>query len=232
MENVSVLLEPVRVFLAHIGDFLPRLALAALVVFGGWLLARIARVAVAKLLRAVNFNVLSERSGMDGFLLQGGLKYDTTALLALLVYWLVVLAALIVALNGLGLTTITELLGHVALFVPKVAVALVILAVGTYFARFLGSAIAAWCRTLGMQDADLLGRVAQYAIVVFVALIALDQVEVGGEIVRQSFLILFAGLVFALALAFGLGGRRHARALLDRWLPRARPDGDDADPRA
>lgn len=35
MENVSVLLEPVRVFLAHLGDFLPRLALAALVVLGG-----------------------------------------------------------------------------------------------------------------------------------------------------------------------------------------------------
>jgi len=35
MENVSVMLEPVRVFLAHLGDFLPRLALAAAVVIGG-----------------------------------------------------------------------------------------------------------------------------------------------------------------------------------------------------
>ena len=43
MENVSVMLEPVRVFLGHVGDFLPRLALGAAVVIGGWLLAKLAR---------------------------------------------------------------------------------------------------------------------------------------------------------------------------------------------
>jgi hypothetical protein len=41
-------------------------------------------------------------------------------------------------------------------------------------------------------------------------LIALDQVNVGGDIIRQSFLILLAGVVLALALAFGLGGRDWA----------------------
>ncbi|HEY5638179.1 MAG TPA: hypothetical protein VIS77_14920 [Burkholderiales bacterium] len=232
MENVSVLLEPVRVFLAHLGDFLPRLALAALVVVGGWLLARLARVAVDKLLRAINFNVLTERSGMDAFLARGGLRIDTTAVVALLGYWLVVLAALVIALNGLGLTTITELLGQVVLFVPKLAVAIVIVAFGAYFARVVSGTVVTYCRTVGMQDAEMLGRIAQYAILVFVALIALDQVEVGGEIVRQSFLILFAGLVFALALAFGLGGREHAADLLDRWLPRKPDGGGDAGPKA
>ena len=73
MENVSVMLEPVRVFLGHVGNFLPRLALAAVVVIGGWLLAKLARIAVDKGLRAVNFNVITERSGMDGFLGQGGI---------------------------------------------------------------------------------------------------------------------------------------------------------------
>jgi hypothetical protein len=54
----------------------------------------------------------------------------------------------------------------------------------------------------------------------FVVLIALDQVNVGGDIVRQSFLIILAGVVFALALAFGLGGRDAAAELIDRWWPR------------
>ena len=70
-----------------------------------------------------------------------------------------------------------------------------------------------------IRDADLLGRLARYAIVVFVVLIALDQVNVGGDIIRQSFLILLAGLVFALALAFGLGGREWAARMLERWWP-------------
>jgi hypothetical protein len=53
-----------------------------------------------------------------------------------------------------------------------------------------------------------------------VVLIALDQVNIGGDIVRQSFLIILAGAVFALALAFGLGGKEWAAELLERWWPR------------
>jgi hypothetical protein len=44
--------------------------------------------------------------------------------------------------------------------------------------------------------------------------------NIGGDIVRETFLILLAGVVFALALAFGLGGREWAAELLDRWWPR------------
>ena len=76
-----------------------------------------------------------------------------------------------------------------------------------------------------MQDAELLGKLSQYAIVVFVVLIALDQMNVGGDIIRQSFLVILAGVVFALALAFGIGGQRWAAGLLERWLPR--PNKDD-----
>jgi len=234
MENVSVMLEPVRVFLGHIGDFLPRLALAAAVVIGGWLLAKLARVAVDKGLRTVNFNVITERSGMDGFLAQGGVRSDTTGIFALVIYWLVVLAALIIAFNSLGLTYITDLLGQVVLFVPKVVVALLILAFGAYFARFVGNTVITYCRNVGIQDAEFLGKIAQYAIMVFVALIALDQVNVGGEIVRQSFLIILAGVVFALGLAFGLGGRDWAAQQIEHWLARGRHGDRDstADPDA
>lgn len=221
----ELLIEPIRVFLRQVGDFLPRLALAGLVLIGGWLLAKAVRFAVVKGLRAVNLNVITERSGLDGFLRQGGLEADTADLLALLAYWMVILAALVIAFNGLGLTYITDLIGRVVLFVPKVIVAILILAFGAYFAAFIGGTVTAYCRNVGIRDAELLGRLARYAIVTFVVLIALDQVSVGGDIIRQSFLILLAGLVLALALAFGLGGRDWAARLLERWWPR--PGRDD-----
>jgi len=225
MDRVDVYLEPVRAFLVQIGQFLPKLALAALVLIGGWMLAKVARFAVVKGLRAVNFNVLAERAGMDGFLQQGGIRSDTTEIFGLLVYWLAILAALVIAFNSMGLTYITDLLGRVMLFVPKVIVALLILAFGAYFARFVGGAVMTYCRNVGIQDADLLGKLAQYAIMIFVVLIALDQVNVGGDIVRQTFLIILAGVVLALALAFGLGGQRWAAGLLERWWPKNRNEG-------
>lgn len=222
MDRFEVMLEPVRVFMRQVGDFLPRLALALVVLLAGWIVAKMVRFAISRGLRAVNFNVLTERAGMDSFLRDGGIRADTTQILGLLFYWLVVLASLVIGFNLLGLEYITDLLGRVLWFLPKVMVALLILAFGAYFARFIGNAVVAYCRNVHLQDADVLGRIAQYAILAFVVLIALDQVNVGGEIVRQTFLIVLAGIVFALALAFGLGGREWAAEMLERWWPRRR----------
>jgi len=219
MDRVDMLLEPVRVFLVQIGQFLPKLALAIVVLIAGWMLAKLARFTVVKALRAINFNVLTERAGMDGFLRQGGVQSDTTDIFGILIYWLVILAALVIAFNSVGLTYITELLRQVVLFVPKVIVALLILAFGAYFARFIGGTVMTYCRNVGIQDAELLGNLAQYAIMTFVVLIALEQVDVGGEIVRLSFLIILGGAVFALALAFGLGSQAKVAQLLERWWP-------------
>ena len=227
MENVDIMLEPVQAFLHQIAGFLPKLALAIGVLLAGWMLAKLARFAIIKGLRAINFNILTERAGLEDFLDHGGIQTDTTGIIALLIYWLVILAALIIAFNSLGLTYITGLLGEVVLFVPKVIVALLILAFGAYFARFVGNAVVTYCKNIAIQDSDLLGKLAQYAIMTFVVLVALDQVNVGGDIVRQSFLIILAGVVFALALAFGLGGKDAAAELIDRWWPGRRKDGGD-----
>ena len=220
MNEFDVLLAPVRAFLVQAADFLPRLAIAFVVVIAGWFVAKAAKFAIVKGLRAVNFHVLTQRAGLDGFLRDGGIHTDTTEILGLLVYWLVILGALVIGFNSLGLIYVTDLLGRVILFVPKVMVALLVLTFGAYFARFIANAITAYCRNVHIQDADLLGRLAQYAILTFVVLIALDQVNIGGDIVRQSFLIILAGVVFALALAFGLGGKEWAAELLERWWPR------------
>jgi hypothetical protein len=217
--NFELVMEPLRAILRDIAAFLPRLALAVLIVIGGWLLASAARFAIVKALRAINFHVLTSRAGMDNFLHQGGIERDSTDIIGMLIYWLVILASLLIAFNTLGLTYITDLLSQVVLFVPKVILALLVLAFGAYFAAFIGATVSAYCRNAQIADGDLLGNLARYAILAFVVLIALDQVNVGGDIVRHSFLILLAGVVLALALAFGLGGREWAARLLERWWP-------------
>ena len=222
MDRFGVMLEPLHVILNQIADLLPRLAFALLVLVAGYFVARLVRFVVVKGLRRANFNVLTERAGIDGFLHEGGIRSDSTEILGLLFYWLVILTALVIGFNSLGLAYITDLLVKVLLFVPKVMVAVLILVFGAYFARFVGQAVCAYCKKLQLQDADLLGRIVQYAILVFVVLIALDQVHVGGDIMREAFLILLAGVVLALALAFGLGGRDWAAELLERWWPRNR----------
>ncbi len=223
MANMGITLEPVRAFMAQAGALLPKLVLAIVILLVGWLLAKLLRLAVSRGLRAINFHILTERAGVDGFLRQGGIGTDTGGVLVLLLYWLVILAALMIAFNSLGLTNVTEVVGRVALFIPDVILAVLILAFGGYFARFVERTITAYGKNVGVADAELLGQLARYAILVFVELIALEKVHVATELVHQSFLILLAGVVLAAALAFGLGGQQWAARMLEHWFPTKDP---------
>jgi hypothetical protein len=216
MENVDVLLEPIRTSLRLLGAFLPRVLLAIVILIVGWLIAKALRFAVVRGLRAMNFNVVTEKAGIDPFLRQGGGNIDTVGVLGALVYWLAILAALMIASNSLELAYVTELIGRIVLFVPRVIVAVVVLVFGAYFARFVGTALATYLANIGARHALLVGRLAHYAILAFAVLIALDQLGLG-EIIRQTFLILVAAIGLALALAFGLGGQRRASELIERW---------------
>ena len=224
MDSVYTFLDPARGFLNEIAAFLPRLGLALLMLVAGWFIAKAIRFAVERGLRAINFNVLTARSGMDEFLQQGGTRSDTTSLFGFLAFCLVVLASLVVAFNTLGLTYATDLLGRLVLFVPKLMLALLILTLGAYFARFVDHAVASHCREANQPDAEFLARLAHYAVMTFVVLIALDLTNIGGDLVRETFLIILTGMVLAIALAFGLGGRHWAAHMLEHWWPRARRD--------
>lgn len=219
MNDVNVFLEPVRTFLVQIAAFLPRLAIAIAIVAFGWLIAKAVRFAVVRTLRVLNLGVLTRRAGIDDFLRHGGVAAGLPELLGWLAQWTVIVAALAIAFNGLGLVYVTQLAGRVLAFLPRVALAVLVLAVGLYAARVGSSALTEFFRQSRIQDADLLGRVAHHVIVVFVVLIGIDVLGLGGNIVRLTFLVLLSGLVLALALAFGLGGQRWAGALLERWWP-------------
>ncbi|MET0205175.1 MAG: hypothetical protein ABW276_12760 [Casimicrobiaceae bacterium] len=223
MEDMQMLLEPVRASLHQVGEFLPRVLLAILILIAGWLVAKAARFAIVRMLRAINFNVVTEKAGIDRFLQQGGGETDTVAVLGILIYWLALLAALMIAFNSLGLAYVTDLIGRIVLFVPKVMVAVLILAFGAYFANFVGAAVTTYCKNVGVDDAETLGRLALYAIMAFVILIALEQLGLG-DIIRQTFLILVAAIGLALALAFGIGGAKRAGEFLERWSRRPPAD--------
>lgn len=225
MEQMSVMLEPVRVFLVELGHFMPRLLLALVILVAGWLVAKGLKLGTVKALRAVNFHVLTEKAGVDGALRQGGLSQDTTSVIGTLAYWAIVLATLVVACNTLGLGQVTDLLQQILLFLPRVIVGLLVLVFGAYFARFVATSVEAYCRNVGIADGAVLGPLAFYAIMAFVVLMALEQLTLTSDLLRSSFLIVLGGLVLALALAFGIGGQKAAADLLERWRARREQHG-------
>src|SRR5260370_19513018 len=207
MQSIDMLVETTRELLHQTAAFLPKLALALLVVAVGWLIAKAVRFAVERALRAIKLNGRTERAATDNFLRQAGMRGDTTTLFGLVAFWVVILATLIIAFNGMGLSYVPDLLGRVVLFTPKLLIAMLIMVFGAYCAGLVGNAVQNYCVEARIADADVLGRLVRYAIMFFVVMIAFSQVEIRGDIVQRTLLIIPACLMLAIALAVGLGGK-------------------------
>ena len=196
---------------------LPDLALAMLLLVAGWLVAKLLRRLAVRTLRALHVDELAERSGLDDFLVQGGVHHTTVTLVAGAVYWLVLGGVFIALLDALGLGAADALLERMAYFVPNLFLAVGILVFGSLLARVLGGLGFSYLSNIGSAAAEPIGALARYATLVFVLFMAAEQLAIRTEVLVSAFQIAFAALCLAAALAFGLGGREWAAQVIARY---------------
>ena len=216
MRQIDVFLASITSFWTQLGGFVPQLLAAMLLLLLGWLVAKVVRAGMVKLLRALQFDRLSERSGIEAFLKQGQLTVSLSGLLAGLVYWLIILIVIVTVSNSLGLHLVAELFNRVVLYIPNVIVAILILVLGAILARFINRLVFAYLNNIGLQGALTISTLSEYAVLIFVFFVALEQLEIGRELLTAAFIIGFGAVGLAFALAFGLGGREWAAGVLER----------------
>jgi small-conductance mechanosensitive channel len=216
MRQIDVFLASITSFWTQLAGFVPQLLAAMVLLLLGWLVAKVVRTGMVKLLRALQFDRLSERSGIEAFLKQGQLTVSLSGLLAGLVYWLIILIVIVTVSNSLGLHLVAELFNRVVLYIPNVIVAILILVLGAILARFINRLIFAYLNNIGLEGALTISTLSEYAVLVFVFFVALEQLEIGRQLITAAFIIGFGAVGLALALAFGLGGREWAAGVLER----------------
>ncbi|HET7876910.1 MAG TPA: hypothetical protein VFN71_15410 [Methylomirabilota bacterium] len=222
MDLSPSVLEPGRAFVARVASFLPSLFAALLILLLGWLLGKFARLLVFRLLLAVRLDLASEKAGIDDVLVRADIRQSPAELLAVLVQWLVVLIGLVTAVNTVGLSSVSDLLNQILLYIPKVIAAVVALILGLFFANFLAGVVKTAAANAGLVEAEALGSLARYAIVAFTVAVTLEELGIAPELVRSAFVILFGAVALAAALAFGLGCKDLAREWMTRYLDSAR----------
>ena len=196
---------------------LPDVLLAVVLLIVGWLVAKLMRRLAIRVLRAAHVDEIAERSGLDDFLVQGGVEHTTVTLIGGAVYWLILAAVFIALLDALGLRTAEVLLARLATFVPNLIVATGILVFGTLLARVIGGLVFSYLSNIGSHAAAPIGALARYAVLVFVLFMAAEQLAIQTEVLVSAFQIAFAALCLAAALAFGLGGRDWAAGVISRY---------------
>jgi len=138
--------------------------------------------------------------------------------------YLVLLAIMLLSATSaaelLGSAFLVEALGVFIAFFWQVVLAVLIFAIGLYFANLAKDTIA----KTGANQAGFVARLAQVAIIVFAASMSLRTVGLANDIINLAFGLTLGGLVLAAALAFGLGGREVAGRELDRFVTQMREE--------
>jgi small-conductance mechanosensitive channel len=195
----------------QVGDFLPRLGGALLLLVLGLLVAIVAGRLVRRALVRAGLDRFADRSGTSELLGQAGLTSSLSGLVGTAVRLTIVVVAVFASLTLLGLAFLSDSLNEGIQYIPRLLVALALVLIGVV----LGAFSRAWLeRTSAQLDFPVaVGPVVQVIVIVLFGLCAAVQLGVAVAPLTAIALILLAAGAFTLALAFGLGSRELARSL-------------------
>ena len=130
----------------------------------------------------------------------------------------VILAAAIEAAQQLGGGTIAIFLAQVTELGGKVIFGTLIIVVGIFLARIIANLVGS-----GTGEGGFAQTIVRYAIIALFTAIGLTFMGLADQIVILAFGLILGSAAVATALAFGLGGRDAAAAILERWADRGPP---------
>jgi hypothetical protein len=205
---------------------LPALLGALVILFAGYLLAKVLEKLTERGLRRIRLNHLLERGGVTRAVERSGTHVNPTRVLANLVFWLVMFTVILLAANALGLDSLANVVSTLVSYIPSVIAAIVIILVGIVLGGFVGGLIAASAGAV--HGGRALARIGRGGVILLAIFMALQQLGIATDIVTTAFSILFGAIALALALSFGLGNRDLAGEVTREWYERYRRERAEA----
>jgi hypothetical protein len=229
--QIQAISEPAIDMLQQVLDILPKL-FAALVIMGlAYVGGQYISELVTNLLTSIGFNnilawlgiaeaetVETVETTVAEEEAEANLPQKTTQtpsqIVGIVVLVAIMLVASLTAVDILQIDALKQVVGTILILAGQVLVAMLIFAVGLYFANLVFKLIA----NSGASQAQFLAQTARIAIIVLVSAMALERIGIAPSIVNLAFGLLTGGIAVAIALAFGLGGRETAGKALQEWL--------------
>src|SRR3954465_22431 len=211
------------------GQTLPALLGALVILFAGYLLAKVLEKLVERLLRRIRLNHLLERGGVIQAVERSGTHVNPTRVLANLVFWLVMFTVIVLAANALGLDSLASVVSTLVGYIPNVIAAIVIILVGIVLGGFVGGLIAASAGAV--HGGRSLARIGRGGVILLATFMSLQELGIATDIATTASRILFGAIALALSLSFGLGNRELAGEITRAWYVRYRRERADAEAR-
>ena len=213
MPNVAnTLMQSLNQGLFTAAAFIPNLISGIIILLIGILLASLVKRLILELLTALKIEQYLKKYDIP----EAKKDFSWTNILSEIARWFVIVLFLIPTADVWGLPQVTTILNTFLLYLPNVFVAAIIGLVGMAFARLASELVRASTRRLSPDISRTLSTTVRIAITIFVSLAVLNQLDVAQDLVRILFTGFVAMIAIAGGIAFGLGGKDFAHALLDK----------------
>jgi hypothetical protein len=210
--------EAFRETMHGIALFLPRILVMLLLLAIGLVVGWIVKTVLLRVLRTLRLDAVSERAGLALALQRAGIRRSASQLVGLIAFWLIFLFFCFAGLNVLAVTAATDAMHLILQYLPHLLAALLVLLTGWLLANFLAQATLIAAVNAQFFGARFLATGVRWGVLCLTMAMVLTQLGIAKEVVVAAFSIAFGGVVLALALAFGLGAKDHAKKFLDRTL--------------
>lgn len=212
----KIAIEPIERFFERVLYFLPNFITALLIFIVGIIFGMVLKVLFLRFFKAIGLDKLSERSGVIELLRKGGIRDSASVLLSRIIEWITIIVFAGISMKALEVSTVEQIFERILLYLPNVFVAVLLLLFGYLLGNFLGRAALIASVNAGIKVSGLIGRFVKFTVLVLSGTMALEQLGIGRETVVIAFTIIFGGIVLALAIAFGFGGKEIARTYLEK----------------
>ena len=214
----TAVIIPLKNFLYQIYAFIPNLFAMLLILVIGFVLGWIVKKFLTRLLKLVKFDDMSNRLGFTNVLSKAGVHHSPAEIISGFLYWLIIFAFIMLGISALKVEALNNLISRFFFFIPNFIAGLVLFFLGYFISVIVERTILITAVNAEIQFAKFLSRGVQILVLVFFLAVAFEQIGIGRNVVVATFTILFGGIILALALALGLGGRDLAKDWLEKQL--------------
>lgn len=199
---------------------LPSLLGAIVILFIGWLLAKLVSKVAARVLRRIGLDKLADKLNDTESFKEANLMIRPVIIIEKFLYWTLIFITLLSASEILGMDLLSEQIGALISYVPNLLTALVILGVGFYLADSVKQLVSNAAQSFGIPAYRFIGGVVFVLIMLVVAVTALDQAQIDTAMIRQNATIILGGIMLAFAVAYGYAARNVLGSMLGAYYSR------------
>jgi hypothetical protein len=194
----------------------------------GYIVARLLARGADALGQRIGLDGAAERSGLATSMKKVGIERGLSAIVAQLVFWLLMCVFVVAAFNLLNLPSLSAATQKLVDYIPKLLAATTVVLIGLLIASFLRGVIATAADRIGISYADRLASGAYYILSLMTFIAAFEQLEIQFALLNQLILIAFGAMALGIGLSVGLGGRDVAGGIMSGYYVRQRMQSGDS----